>query len=102
MIQDLKVGILVKEEIFGNVEIGRKSNRVMPIVLTLGTEVMQIICAHRLQSERPDTEKVCFYDKMGSEWGLESSSEIMVSLGDFNGYMGKCAQGFESVHGEWH
>ena len=35
------VGILVKEEISGNVvEVRRKSDRVMAIVLTLGREVM--------------------------------------------------------------
>ena len=31
--------------------------------------------------------------------GLGSSSEIIVSLGDFNGHVGKCAEGFEGVHG---
>ena len=25
-----------------------------------------------------------------------------VSLGDFNGHVWKCAEGFEGVHGEWH
>ena len=36
---------------------------------------------------------------MGSERDLGSSSEIIVSLEDFNGHVGKCAEGFESVHG---
>ena len=36
---------------------------------------------------------------MGSEWELGSSSEIIVSLEDFNGHVGKCAEGFESAHG---
>ena len=30
---------------------------------------------------------------------MKSSSEIIVSLGDFNGHMGKCAEGFEDVQG---
>ena len=94
------VGILVKEQIFGNVvEVRRKSDRVMAIVLTLGREVMRVIYAYGRQSERPDAEKVRFYDKMGSEWDLGSSSEIIVSSGDFNGHVGKCAGGFEGVHG---
>ena len=59
---------LVKEEISGNVmEVRRKSNRVMAIVLTLGREVMRIICAYGPQSGKPDTEKVCFYDEIASE-----------------------------------
>ena len=94
------VGILVKEEISGNiVEVRRKSDRVMAIVLTLGREVMRVICAYGPQSGRPDAEKVQFYNEMGSEWDLGSSSEIIVSLGNFNGHVGKCAEGFESVHG---
>ena len=68
----------------------------MAIVLTLGREVMRIICAHGPQSGRPDTEIVRFYDEMASEWDFGSSSEIIVSLGDFNGYVGKGAKGCES------
>ena len=94
------VGILVKEEISGNVvEVRRKSDRVMAIVLTLGREVMRVICAYGPQSGRPDAEKVRFYDEIGSEWDLGSSSEIIVSLGDFNRHVGKYAEGFEGVHG---
>ena len=43
---------------------------------------MGIICAYGLQSERPDTQKVRFYDEIASEWDLESFREIIVSLGD--------------------
>ena len=88
----------MKEKISGNVvEVRRKSDRVMVIVQTLGREVMRVICAYGPQSGRPDAEKVRFYDKMGSEWDLRSSSEIIV-LGDFNGHVGKYAEGFEGVH----
>ena len=64
----------------------------MAIVLTLGREVMHVICAYGPQNGRPDAEKVRFYDEMGSEWDLGSSSEIIASLGDFNGHVGKCAE----------
>ena len=75
-----EVGILVKEEISGNVvKVRRKSDRVIAIVLTLGREVMRVICAYGPQSGRTDAEKVHFYDEMGSEWDLGSSSEIFVS-----------------------
>ena len=93
-------GILVKEEISGNVvEVRRKSDRVMAIVLTLRRKVMRVICEYGPPSGRPDAEKVHFYNEMGSEWDLGSSGEIIVSLGDFNGHVGKCAEGFEGVHG---
>ena len=90
----------MKEEISGNVvEVRRKSDRVMAIVPTLGREVMHVICAYGPQRGRPDAEKVHVYDEMGSEWDLGSSSEIVVSLGNFNEHVGKCAEGFEGVHG---
>ena len=61
-------GILVKEEISGNVvEVRRKSDRVMAIVLTLDRKVMCKMCAYGPQSGRPDAEKVRLYDEMGSE-----------------------------------
>ena len=74
----------------------------MAIVLTVGREVMRIICACGPQSGRPHEEKVRFYDEMGSEWDFGSSNEIIVSLGDFNGHVGKCVEDFEGVHGEWY
>ena len=57
----------MKEEISGNVvKVRRKSDKVMAIVLTLGREVMRIICAYGPQSGRPDAEKVRFHDEMRS------------------------------------
>ena len=40
-----------------------------------------------------------FYDEMASEWGFESSSGIIVTLGNFNEHVGKYVEGFEAVHG---
>ena len=58
------VGILVTEEIFGNVvKVRRKSDRVMAIVLSLGREKMRIICANGPRSGRPDAEKDVFMMK---------------------------------------
>ena len=58
-----------------------------------------IICAHGLQSGRPDADKIRFYDESPSERNLGSSSQIVASLGDLIGHVGKCAEGFEGVHG---
>ena len=71
----------------------------MAIVLTLGIEVMRVICAYGVQSGRPDAEKFRFYDEMGSEWDLESSREIIVSLRGFDGHVRKFTEGFEGVRG---
>ena len=54
-------GILVKEELSGNVvEVRRKSSRVIAMVRTLDRKVMCLVCAYGPQSGRPDTEKVRF------------------------------------------
>ena len=51
------VGILVKEEISANVlEVRRKSDIVIAIVLTLVREVMRMLCAYGPQSGRPYIE----------------------------------------------
>ena len=90
----------MKEEISGNVvEVRRKCERVMAIVLILAREVMRIVYAYEPQSRRPDTEKVRIYDEMASESDLGSFSEFIVRLRDFNGHLGKCDEGFEGVHG---
>ena len=60
---------------------------------------MRVIRAYGPQSRKPEAEKVHFYHEIASEWDLASSSEIIVSLGDFNGNVGKCAEDFEGVHG---
>ena len=39
----------------------------MEVVLTLGREVIKIICAYGLQSGRPDAEKVRFHGEIASE-----------------------------------
>ena len=89
----------MEEEISGNVvEVRRKSERVMAIVLTLDRKKMRIICAYGPQSDRPDAEIIRFYDEMGSEWDWGRSSKIIFSLGDFDGHVEKCAEGFEAVH----
>ena len=94
------VGILVKEEISGNVvEVKRKSDRVMAIVLNIGREVMCIICVYEPQSGRPEAEKVRFYDEMGIEWYLGSFVEIIVSLGDFNRDVGNVLTVFKVYTG---
>ena len=51
------------------------------------------------KAEDQTQRKVRFYDEMASEWNLESPSKIIVSLGDFNGHVGKCVEGFAGVHG---
>ena len=59
----------------------------MAIVLTLGREVMRIICAYGPQSGRPDAEKVLFYVEMGS-----GTSKVQVKSFFFGGFQWTCGE----------
>ena len=93
-------GILVKEELCEKViEVRRKSDRVMAMVLTFEKEVVRAICAYGPQTGRPEAEKDRFYDELASEWDLGGIGEMVIGLGDFNGHVGKRIDGFEGIHG---
>ena len=90
------VGVLVKEELCEKVvEVQRKRDRVM----ALEEEVVRITCVYGLQSGRTGAEKEQFYDDLRSEWDLNSISELVLGMGDFNGHVGKRIEGYEGVHG---
>ena len=60
---------------------------------------MQIICVYELQSRRLHSVKMfVFKMKWQEKLDMESSSEIIVSLGDLNGHVGKCVEGPKGVH----
>ena len=93
------VGILVKEELCEEVvKVRRRCDRVMAIRLVFEEEVVRVICAYAPQSGKPDAEKERFYEEMAREWNVANENELMLGLGDFNGHVGKCAEGFEGVH----
>ena len=53
------VGVLVKELCEKAVEVRRKSDRVMTVVMAFEEEVVRIICLYGLQSGRASAEKEC-------------------------------------------
>ena len=91
---------MVKKELCENVvKVRRRCDRVMAIGLVFEEEVVRVICAYAPQSEKPDNEKKRFYEEMAREWSMANSNELVLGLGDFNGHVGKCAEGFEGMHG---
>ena len=50
-------------------------------------------------SGRPDEEKERFYHEISHEWSMGNADEMVLGLGDFNGHVGKYADGFEGIHG---
>ena len=72
----------------------------MAIGLVFGEEVVRVICAYAPQSKsKTDSEKERFYEEMAREWSMANANEMVLGLGDFNGHKGKCAEGFEGIHG---
>ena len=94
------VGILVKQQLCEKVvEVTRRCDRVMDIGLVFEKEVVRVICAYAPQSGKPDPEKERFYEEMARKWSVVNENELVLGLGDFNGHVGKCAEGFEGIHG---
>ena len=92
--------MLVKEELCEKVvEVRRRSDRVMSIVMVFEEEVLRVICGYGPQSGRTNAEKDQFYDALASEWELHNEGELVLGMGDFNGHVGKWIEGFEGVHG---
>ena len=62
------VGIMVKKELCEKVvEVRRKSDRVMTLVLAFEGKLVRLICAYGPQNGRALVEKDQFYDKMKNE-----------------------------------
>ena len=77
------------------VEVRRRCDRVMAIGLAFGEEVVRVICAYAPQSEKPDAEKERFYEEMAREWSMGNANQLVMGLVDFNGHVGKCAEGLK-------
>ena len=88
------VGILCEKV----VEVRRKSDRVMAMVLAFEKEVLRVTCEYAPQIGRPECEKDQFYYDMASEWDLQNPSEVVLGMEDFNGQVGRRIDGFEGVH----
>ena len=90
----------MKEELCDNVvEVRRKSDRVMAMVLAFEEEVIRVICGYGPQVGRSRCEKDQFYNDVASEWDLQNPSEVVLGLGNFNGHVGRRIDGFDGVHG---
>ena len=94
------VGILVKGELCEKaIDVRRKSDRIMVVVLAFGKQVIRVISAYGPQAGRPLEEKHRFYDELAGECELQIPSEVAFGLGDFNGHVGEEIEGFEGAHG---
>ena len=91
---------MVTEELCEKVvDVRRKSDRVMVVVLAFGKQVIRVISAYGPQAGRPLEEKHRFFEELAGEYELQNLSEVVFGLGDFKGHVGEEIEGFEGVHG---
>ena len=94
------VGVMVKEALIDKVlAVERKSDRVIVLVMSFGKVIVRVISAYAPHQGRKDEEKVKFYDDVSEVLSQAGSGEFVVLLGDFNGHVGRNADGYEGVHG---
>ena len=95
------VGTSIREELCENVvEVRRRCERVMAIGLVFEEEVVKIICAFMHNNEKTQMLRMRdFFEEMAREWSMANANELALELRDFNGHVGKCAEGFEGMRG---
>jgi len=68
----------VKKELCEKVvEVRRKSNRVLAMVMTFGAKVIRVVVYGRSQAGRSHDEKNLFYDNVASEYELKGTNEMV-------------------------
>ena len=97
------LGILVKEVYDKVVEVRRVNDRVKSLAIVCEEEVVKIVCAHVPQSGKLVEEKEFFNEDLSREWTTHHTVELIIGMGDINGYVGRHIGGFPGVHGgiEW-
>ena len=89
---------MIKEELCGNViEVRRKSECIVVVVMTCGKQVMRVVSCYAPQVGRDEEEKDNFYFDLTQELELKGANEFLVVAGDFNGHVGKDVDG--GIHG---
>ena len=75
----------------------RVSDRMMVVVLVFEKDVLRLICGYGRSFE----EKQSVYDQLKGELDMHSADDLIIWLGDFNGYIGRHIGGFDWVNGRY-
>ena len=62
--------------------------------------MLRLICGYAQKSERSLEEKLSIYDELKGEWDKHSVGDLVMSLGNHSGHVGRYIDGFDGVHGE--
>ena len=92
------VGILLAEKWVEKVDdICRIFDRLMMIKLAIDNNIITVLSCYAPQVGLENTIKNAFYDLLNSAVNKVSAAEVLVICGDFNGHVGKVANGYEDV-----
>ena len=80
-------------------DVNRVSDRIMLIELVVGKSIATVLSVYAPQAVLHDIAKDLFHESL--QWTLTKISvfEILFVCGNFNGHIGKNADGYEEVHG---
>ena len=76
-------------------EVRRASDRVITIIVVFKENELRLICGFAAESGRSLEEKQSFYDELKREWYMHSADDLVMSLGDINGHVGRHIDGFD-------
>ena len=94
------VGILLAKKWTDKVfEVQRPSDRIILLKLIIGKTVYTLVNVYAPHQGRPEAEKDHFYDQLNAVVDKIPLSEVLIPGGDWNGHVGRAADGFEEVHG---
>ena len=94
------VGVMVAKAWVDNVvEVRRVSDRMIVVRLSVGKVVLNVVSVYAPQVGRLMEEKEEFYVRLGKVIEEIEEEELVVVGGDFNGHVGRKAEGFVGVHG---
>ena len=95
------VGILLAEEWVEKVyDICRISDHLMMIKLAIENNIITVLSCYAPHVGLGNTIKDAFHDLLNSTVNKVSATETLVICGNFNGHVGKVANGYEGVHGD--
>ena len=94
------VGILLAEKWVEKVyDIKRVSDRIMLIKLLIGESIVTVLSVYAPQTGLDESAKDAFYDSLQTVISTIPDKEIVIPCGDWNGHVGKAADGYEGIHG---
>ena len=94
------VGLLLAEKWIDKVfDVKRYSDRVILLKIIVGESILTFISVYAPQSGLGESQKDTFYDLVQEVVSKQPDNEFLFPCGDWNGHIGKQADGFEGVHG---